>query len=217
MMQAHSKTISKYKKELTEAELIVEVKEGLGKTNRIYVLKLKIGGETSTSEGSDSHSQEVPKMPPQEMAEFPPNDTDLSEPDFNNTEKSQLTSFPEEMETEERPWMSVLEDEDLDEEEQKTPAAKGSIDERINEVHEMLHEEYGPSLLSKAIEIVNRQTVSIKGYPLYLEKVVKDLAMMEEKQQPYANRHSHNGLTPSKFKWTPEMKKNFDEKFLFQG
>lgn len=35
------------------------------------------------------------------------------------------------------------------------------------------------------IDIVNQRSVSMKGYPLYLKKVVEELAFMEESQKPY--------------------------------
>ncbi len=124
VMNANAKTVGKYKSELKEAGLLLEVKEGLGRVNRLYLAKPCSEEETPPVDEDDSvveektPSQSTQKLhlregitppqstrkllpgediiPPQRGTKLPPNDTDLSKTYSSDTDFSEINQSKEE-------------------------------------------------------------------------------------------------------------------------
>lgn len=94
MLNATDKTVTKAFKQLRDAELISEERQGLNKPNKIYIWRLDYSPQTLGNQGTG-------KFPTQEPENFRPSDTDSSDTEITNNVCKQtavLVSNPRELE-----------------------------------------------------------------------------------------------------------------------
>ena len=81
-------------RQLTELNLIKEVRQGLGKPNIIYIGKINYSESLENSQKSKFFTSGSKNSLPLEVKNFYPNDTDFSELDFNDTEDNDNGAKP---------------------------------------------------------------------------------------------------------------------------
>ena len=86
ILEIDRKTVMKYKKELIKYELIIDKRQGQGKTSRTYVLKPELAPENvEIYEKSKKGTSRSPKNGPQEVQKKDGNDTYYNDTDFSDT------------------------------------------------------------------------------------------------------------------------------------
>jgi len=176
VLRANAKTITKYKKELREAELLLEEKPGLGRVSRLYLAKPEAPGDIPPP-------QTTPKTPPRdditsptEVTELPPNDTDLTKTYPNDTDCSEIHPSKAHESHKENSQVSNSIQKPVGETE-----GRGIHDQ----LHQFLQERYGRELLGEAIAIIKRRSVSSFGYEKYLTKILEDLTGRKKSQENF--------------------------------
>jgi len=173
VMRSNAKTITKYKKELKDAELLLEIKEGLGKVSRLYLAKPCTGEDLLPPQTTRKFPLEGGIITPQKGSKIPPNDTDLNKTYPNDTDYSEINLSKENESTNKNCRLSNLNQEPL-----KPREGMKTHDE----VHRVLQEKYGKELLGEAITIIQRRNVTTFGYEKYLSKILEDLTGRKKSQ-----------------------------------
>lgn len=89
ILEIDRKTVMKYKKELIKYELIIDKRQGQGKTSRTYVLKPELAPENvEFYEKSKKGTSRSPKNVPQEVQKKDGNDTYYNDTYYNDTDFS---------------------------------------------------------------------------------------------------------------------------------
>ena len=192
VMNANAKTVGKYKKELKDAELLLEVKEGLGRVSRMYLAKPCSGEEMPPEKGGDftpegkmppETTQKLPLrediMPPQKSTILPPNDTDLNKTYSSDTDYNEINLFKKEQR-------------------KRKETIKKTLHNSPEEVHQTLMEIYGKELLSEGIAIIENRTVSKFGYQKYLTKILDDLTGRRKSQVLFKSTPKTTAFTRDK-------------------
>ncbi len=95
IMNMSNKTIVKYKQELKKYGLIMEKKQGQGKPNRLYIVRPTYEESVENIENTKTcniYTSRSVNITPLEVKNLHPNDTDISDTEFNDTQSVSLSN-----------------------------------------------------------------------------------------------------------------------------
>ncbi|NBG89510.1 replication initiator protein A [Isachenkonia alkalipeptolytica] len=181
VLRANGKTITKYKKELREAELLVEESPGLGKVSRLYLMKPETSGVIMPPRTTQKTPPRKELFAPTEVTEFPPNDTDLTKTDFTDTDCSEIHPSKNNQTKNNKDHR----DYSKKSANSQHPKEKKEGIPNHDQLHQRLQQRFGKEILGEALTIINRQSVTTFGYEKYLTKILEELTKRKKSQEAF--------------------------------